>query len=59
MHFKENVEPMGFKAFFVAVDREACALYKKALDKYLPADYSRVVYSPGSRRQAGICASTT
>lgn len=46
MHFKENVEPMGFKAFFVAVDREACALYKKALDKYLPADYSRVVYSP-------------
>jgi type I restriction enzyme R subunit len=46
MHFKENVEPMGFKAFFVAVDREACALYKKALDKFLPADYSRVVYSP-------------
>jgi type I restriction enzyme R subunit len=46
MHFKENVEPMGFKAFFVAVDREACALYKKALDKHLPADYSRVVYSP-------------
>jgi type I restriction enzyme, R subunit len=46
MHFKENVEPMGFKAFFVAVDREACALYKRALDKYLPADYSRVVYSP-------------
>ena len=46
MHFKENVEPMGFKAFFVAIDREACALYKKALDKYLPADYSRVVFSP-------------
>jgi type I restriction enzyme R subunit len=46
MHFKENVEPMGFKAFFVAVDREACALYKKALDKHLPADYSRVVFSP-------------
>ncbi len=46
MHFKENVEPMGFKAFFVAVDREACALYKKALDKFLPADCSRVVFSP-------------
>jgi type I restriction enzyme R subunit len=46
MHFKENVEPMGFKAFFVAIDREACALYKKALDKHLPADYSRVVFSP-------------
>ena len=36
-HFRENVEPMGFKAFLVAVDREACALYKAALDKYLPA----------------------
>ena len=45
-HFRENVEPMGFKAFVVAVDREACALYKMALDKYLPADYSRVVFSP-------------
>jgi len=45
-HFRENVEPLGFKAFFVAVDREACALYKKALDKHLPAEYSRVVYSP-------------
>ena len=32
---------MGYKAFLVAVDREACALYKKALDKYLPPEYSR------------------
>jgi type I restriction enzyme R subunit len=30
----------------VAVDREACALYKEELDKYLPPDYSKVVYSP-------------
>ena len=45
-HFQENVEPMGFKAFLVAVDREACALYKKVLDKYLPPEYSEVVYSP-------------
>ena len=45
-HFQENVEPMGFKAFLVAVDREACALYKMALDKYLPPEYSEVVYSP-------------
>jgi type I restriction enzyme R subunit len=44
-HFKNYVEPMGFKAFVVGVDRQACALYKKALDKYLPADYSRVVYT--------------
>ena len=45
-HFQENVEPMGFKAFLVAVDREACAMYKKALDRYLPPEYSEVVYSP-------------
>ena len=45
-HLQENVEPMGFKAFLVAVDREACALYKAALDRHLPSDYSEVVYSP-------------
>ena len=45
-HFTENVEPLGYKAFLVGVDREACALYKKALDKYLPPEYSIVVYTP-------------
>src|SRR6266700_2740004 len=45
-HFRENVNPMGFKAFLVAVDRQACALYKQALDTYLPPDWSEVVYSP-------------
>ncbi len=44
-HFRENVEPLGYKAFLVGVDREACALYKNALDKYLPAEYSAVVYT--------------
>jgi type I restriction enzyme, R subunit len=44
-HYKENVEPLGYKAFLVGVDRPACALYKKALDKYLPPEYSEVVYT--------------
>lgn len=44
-HYKENVEPLGYKAFLVAVDRPACAMYKKALDKYLPPEYSEVVYT--------------
>lgn len=44
-HFKENVEPLGYKAFLVAVDRPACAYYKKALDKFLPPEYSEVVYT--------------
>lgn len=44
-HYRENIEPLGYKAFLVAVDREACALYKKALDEYLPPEYSQVVYT--------------
>lgn len=44
-HFKEHIDPMNYKAFVVAVDREACALYKKELDKYLPPDWSEVVYT--------------
>lgn len=46
-HYKKYVEPSGYKAFLVGVDREACALYKKALDKYLPKEASEVVYSAG------------
>ncbi len=44
-HYKTYVENLGYKAFVVGVDREACALYKKALDKYLPPEYSEVVYT--------------
>ncbi|MBC6414491.1 MAG: HsdR family type I site-specific deoxyribonuclease [Chromatiales bacterium] len=45
-HFKEKVQPLGYKAFVVAVDREACALYKEALDKLLPG-MSQAIYSKG------------
>jgi len=43
-HFKKNVQPLGYKAFLVAVDREACALYKEELDKLLPPEWSAPVY---------------
>lgn len=46
-HYRSNVEPMGYKAFVVGVDREACGLYKEALDRYLPPEYSEVVISHG------------
>jgi type I restriction enzyme R subunit len=46
-HFREVIEPMGYKAFLVAVDREACTFYKEALDRYLPPEYSEVVISKG------------
>jgi len=44
-HFTENVDPLGYKAFLVAVDRETCAKYKRALDELLPPEWSEVVYS--------------
>ncbi len=44
-HFTETVAPMGYKAFLVGVDREACARYKEALDRHLPAAASAVVIS--------------
>lgn len=47
-HFKENVLPLGYKAFVVAVNREACARYKKALDKLLPPEWTAPVYTENS-----------
>ena len=44
-HFMENVAPLGYKAFLVAVNREACAKYKQALDKHLPEEWSVPVYT--------------
>ncbi len=44
-HFRENVLPLGYKAFLVAVDREACAKYKRELDKHLPPEWSEAVYT--------------
>lgn len=44
-HFRNNVQPLGYKAFLVGVNREACAKYKRALDKLLPPEWSEAVYT--------------
>ena len=44
-HFRENVDPLRYKAFVVAVNREACAKYKRALDRHLPAEWTVPVYT--------------
>jgi type I restriction enzyme R subunit len=44
-HFKESVLPLKYKAFVVAVNREACAKYKRAFDKILPPEWTEAVYS--------------
>ena len=51
-HYRENVEPLRYKAFLVGVDREACALYKNALDRFLPPEYSEVVYTGNNNDSA-------
>lgn len=55
-HYIQNVEPLGYKAFLVAVDRPACAKYKAALDKYLPPEYSTVVFTGNHNDSAELKA---
>lgn len=50
-HYRENVEPLGYKAFLVAVDREACTFYKEALDAILPPEYSDIVFTGNNNDQ--------
>ena len=56
-HYREHVEPLGYKAFLVGVDREACAHYKHALDAEfdklgIPPDFSEVVYTGNNNDSA-------
>ena len=47
-HFQEKVAPNGFGAQVVTYDRESCVLYKRALDRVLPAEMSDVVMTVNS-----------
>lgn len=56
-HYLEHVEPLGYKAFLVGVDREACAHYKHALDAEFdklgcPPDYSEIIYTGNNNDSA-------
>ncbi len=53
-HFRSNIEPLGYKAFLVAVDREACAFYKEALDAILPTKYSEIVFTGNNNDPAHL-----
>ena len=48
-HFLTKVAPNGLKAQVVVYDKEACVLYKKALDKILPPDFSAIDMSMDAR----------
>ena len=58
-HFLAYPDPNGFKAQLVAVDRKACALYKKALDaklaaRGLPPEWSDVIISGAQNSEPDI-----
>ncbi|MFO0598974.1 MAG: HsdR family type I site-specific deoxyribonuclease [Myxococcaceae bacterium] len=44
-HFKESIDKLHYKAFVVAVSREACAKYKRAFDKLLPKEWTEAIYT--------------
>lgn len=50
-HFQARVEPNGFKAMVVTFDREACLLYKQAMDKLLPPEASEIIMTVNSRME--------
>jgi type I restriction enzyme R subunit len=58
-HFRHNVEPLGYKAFLVAVDREACASYKEALDEIftaegIPSHFAEIVFTGNNNDPAHL-----
>jgi type I restriction enzyme R subunit len=50
-HFENVVEPTELKAMLVTIDREACVLFKEALDEFLPPAYSEVVMTPDQNKK--------
>lgn len=42
-HFKEKIEPNGYKAQIVVYDRECCLMYKKVLDELVGEEASTIV----------------
>ena len=47
-HFQTRVEPNGFKAMIVTFDREACVLYKQAMDRILDPEVSDIIMTVNS-----------
>jgi type I restriction enzyme R subunit len=44
-HYRDNVEPNGFKGMVVTYDQECCLLYKAELDRHIPPEASEIVIS--------------
>jgi len=50
-HYREKIEPNGYKAQIVVYDRECCHMYKEELDKLLPPEASTIVMDTNNDKQ--------
>ena len=50
-HFKEKIEPNGYKGQVVVYDRECCLLYKEVLDELLGEDASTIVMDTNNDKE--------
>ena len=47
-HFRQKIEPNGFKAQVVVFDRECCVLYKRVMDELMGPEESAIVMTAAS-----------
>lgn len=50
-HYKEKIEPNGYKGQIVVYDRECCLKYKEELDKLLPPDATTIIMDTNSDKE--------
>jgi len=50
-HFKEKIEPNGYKGQVVVYDRECCLMYKAALDELLGEEASTIVMDTNNDKE--------
>lgn len=50
-HYKEKIEPNGYKGQIVVYDRECCLKYKEELDKLLPPAATTIVMDTNNDKQ--------
>ncbi len=50
-HYREKIEPNGFKGQVVCYDRECCLLYKKQLDELLGEDATTIVMDTNNDKE--------
>lgn len=50
-HYKEKIEPNGYKGQIVVYDRECCLKYKEELDKLLPSVATTIVMDTNSDKE--------